>query len=424
MVRLSKATEQRDALDVLAATRRELRFSLDTDRPLRKGENRAQRQRVARLRADLDNKIEETMNAADRSLFRGRIAVELRLAFPDGRDDAALGPTVKAYLDLLTGTVVPDDERVDHLIVLRGPSPDDRAHAELVCLPATLLAADYDRAFRVLPQGAAAALIEQPDPDPHAFPTPAKRLWGLAPFDETSGELLAWDQGLLELIIELDEQEEEQITADPDALVDLDIPSGYDEFADWQVRESTRRHLEASTALARGDRLTDNGFDFRDRPGSPPAWAEETVQRDAADVLSLDDNRPGCFVLPAPPTQSAHGRKPSWDDQIAAVFATARSKPWSSVRFGGPLALDVAFRGNAGKHADIDNLTRRILAGFSSAFAEAEPDFTGYRAYRLNGDANDVRVRVMPAVRLEALAGAMKHARTVLRGERSERMRD
>ena len=48
----------------------------------------------------------------------------------------------------------------------------------------------------------------------------------------------------------------------------------------------------------------------------------------------------------------------------------------------------------------------------------------GYRAYRLDAEVDDVRVRVMPAVRLEALARAMDHAREVPREERSERMRD
>ncbi|MEJ7784470.1 MAG: hypothetical protein WKF96_06675 [Solirubrobacteraceae bacterium] len=122
MVRLSKPTEQRDILDVLAVSRREIRLSLQSDRPLRKGSNRVQRQRVAQIRDDLSREIETTMSADARRMFRGRIAVELRLALPEGRNDAALGPIVKAYLDLLSGSVVPDDERVDHLIVLREPS--------------------------------------------------------------------------------------------------------------------------------------------------------------------------------------------------------------------------------------------------------------------------------------------------------------
>ncbi len=39
MVRLSKPTEQRDILDVLAASRREIRLTLQSERPLRKGTN-------------------------------------------------------------------------------------------------------------------------------------------------------------------------------------------------------------------------------------------------------------------------------------------------------------------------------------------------------------------------------------------------
>ncbi len=94
------------------------------------------------------------------------------------------------------------------------------------------------------------------------------------------------------------------------------------------------------------------------------------------------------------------------------------------MRFGGPLALDVALRGKAGQHADVDNITRKILTAFNSAFKAADPVIRGYRAYRLGADTEDVRVRVMPTVRLEALVRAMQRARSVLSEERTERMRD
>ncbi|MEJ7784471.1 MAG: hypothetical protein WKF96_06680 [Solirubrobacteraceae bacterium] len=294
----------------------------------------------------------------------------------------------------------------------------------MICLPSRLLAADYDRAFRVLPQGAAAALIERPERDPNEFPVSANAVWGLAPFDEASRNLLAWDQSTLSVIDDIEDQEAAQLAADPEAFVDLDIPSPYDEFADWETRKSARRHLETSIAYARGDWLTDHGFDSRDRPGPSPAWVEETAQLDAADVSALNGRGPGCFVLPVPSTQPTAPGATHWDDQIEAVFAAARLDRWTSVRFGGPLALDVALRGKAGRHADLDNITRKILTAFSSAFADADPVFTGYRAYRLDADFDDVRVRVMPALRLEALASAMQHARVVLHSERSERLRD
>lgn len=290
--------------------------------------------------------------------------------------------------------------------------------------PSKLLAADYDRAFRGLRQGAAAALIEQPEPDPTEVLAPANAVWGLAPFDETSRELLVWDESTLEVIKELDEQEAEQLAEDADAFVDLDIPSGYGEFADSEVRADTRRHLEASIARRKGDWMTDQGFDARDRAGRSPAWRNEAVELDAADVLALDDRDPGCFVLRAPPTRRTAMGATRWEDQIESIFAAARSGRRTSLRFRGPLALDVALRGNAGKHVDVDNVARKILAAFCSAFADAEPRFAGYRAYRLDADTDDVRVRVMPAVRVEALARAMQHARAVLREERSECMRD
>jgi hypothetical protein len=427
MVRLSRAFEERDVLDVLAADRREIRLTICTPRPIRQPGNRAQRLRLRSLRVDAANQIDQRMNADSRRAFRGPIAVELRIALPAGRDDAALSPVVKAHLDLLVGSVVDDDKFVDHLLVLRERIAGPGSEATIRCLPLSIFAAEFDRAFRVVGGAAAARLIKQraPEPDPHEFMSPARRIWGLESFDEHAREILSYEESELAVIRDLDAQEEEQLATDPDADVELDVPTSAPEFADPDVRASTREHLERTVAFARGDLLTDQGFDARDRPGSPPAWLSETQALDAADVLELADGGPGCFLLPPPPDRPTSPGASRWQTQVAHTFGARRSTDgWHAVRFSGPLALDVAMRGRIDRGRDIDNVAAKIVSAFTGAFEDAEPDVVGYRVYRQPGDVDDVRVRVMPAVRLEALAASMNRAGAVLREQRAERMRD
>jgi hypothetical protein len=85
MVRLSRTTEQRDALNVLAAGRREIDVQLVTERPLRKPKSRAQVAWMERLRADAATQLGEQLDARTRRAFRGRIAVEMRVRMPTGR---------------------------------------------------------------------------------------------------------------------------------------------------------------------------------------------------------------------------------------------------------------------------------------------------------------------------------------------------
>jgi hypothetical protein len=64
------------------------------------------------------------------------------------------------------------------------------------------------------------------------------------------------------------------------------------------------------------------------------------------------------------------------------------------------------------------------LRGFEKAFSDARPDVAAFRVYRQTCAVSDVRVRVLPAPRLSALADAMDRARDVLRAERADRMRE
>lgn len=406
-VLLRPETERIDLLRVLAANRREVRIRLETDEPLRKPRpQQAERVRAQSeaARADLVAQLRD----AGRRPFRGRVAVRLDLAIPESYADLGLRRMVKEYVDVLKGHVFADDAAVDHLEVHRSSVKHGRASAELRCLPLAAFCDDFDRAFRVWDEIRAAV------PD---------RGWG-RPFDEHDQWLLRYDEGVLDLIADLDAQEDEQLAEDPDGFVDLDVPSGFREFEDWEVRASARKHLAESVACARGVWLCDQGLDSRDRPGDAPAWHAEAHELDVADVVMLPDVGPGCFLLPAPPIRGRKVGEPPWASRVQSeVAGQLRREGMAAVRFGGPVALDIAFRGGSADHTDIDNRAHDILTAFEAALWRAAPEVGGYRAYRQDGPAPAVRVRLMPHARLLAFGSALERARGVVRTESRSRVR-
>ena len=411
MVRLSDETERADLLNVLAAERREIALTITTATPLRKSRNSTQARRIARLREQARSQIGQQLDAASRRRFRGHVAVELGLSVPSSRRfDAGLGPMVKAYLDVLKGPVVFDDADVDHLLVLRAPA-EDAAVAVARCLPLSIFAADYDRAFRRLEE------LSTPEPGPRFLNgVPVDRTWGLDRIDADTRELQRYDERVLELIKDLDAEEEAQLAEDPAGDVDLEVPSFLAELVDPDVRARARAHLERAVAVSRGDLLSDEGLDARDRPGKPPEWLRETLARDAADVVGLADSGPGCVILPAPPERKRPTGRPGWSALIAAAFARrAATPPWAGVRFGGPIALDIALRGRAAAHMDIDNAAHEVVRAFHQPLASAGTTIAGYRVYRQTSKFDNVRARILPAVRMELLAQGMADARELAR---------
>ena len=176
-----------------------------------------------------------------------------------------------------------------------------------------------------------------------------------------------------------------------------------------QLSERARRSFRGPVA-ARGDWLTDQGLDARDRPGRAPAWLEETRALDAADVLELDDAGPGCILVPAPPwPRRTRAGQPKWAALLERGFLEARSGADSEgpPAFRGPIALDIALRGGAASHRDVDNVAGDVLRVFSSVFAASRPQVFAYRVYRQAWPEADVRIRIMPAVRLAVLARGM-----------------
>jgi hypothetical protein len=425
MVRLSRESEKRDGLNVLSADKRELTLTLTTPQPLRKPRSAVQTRRMEELRRDVRRQISSQLDDAARRVFRGHVAVEMRLALPADRHRAGLATVVKDYLDVLKGIVIFDDATVDHLLVLREPPVTRGTEVMLRCLPLRLFAADYDRFFRVLPEHEDVR-GGPPAPPPPRGVGPRDRAWGHAHFDSHDREILRGYDSDLWRIEDLDAEEAFQLAEDPDADVDLDLPAGDWELADPRVRAYHRRQLEIQVALARGDWLTDQGFDARDRAGPPPTWLDETRKLDAADVVELTDNALGCLVLPPPPEHPTSRGQAHWPDVVAHEFAKLPSGGnlhGPVARFRGPVALDIAMRGGAGQLGDVDNLAGHVVRAFAKSFEQGHPVVAGYRVYRQAWPTADVRVRLLPAPRLTALADGMDRARTLLRAERAERLR-
>ncbi len=63
----------------------------------------------------------------------------------------------------------------------------------------------------------------------------------------------------------------------------------------------------------------------------------------------------------------------------------------------------------------MDHETRRAIRVFGLALASTKPTIAGYRVYRQSSRLDDVRVRILPAIRMELLAHAMSDAREVAR---------
>ncbi len=131
------------------------------------------------------------------------------MTLPRRFEQFGVGRIAKEHLDLLKGLAFPDDAVVDHLEVHRRIGDVERPKTEIVCLPLRVFCDDFDRAFRLADELA----VEAPS-----------RGWG-STFDEHDRWLLSQEAGELKVIEGLDAQEDEQLAEDPDAIVDLDIPS-------------------------------------------------------------------------------------------------------------------------------------------------------------------------------------------------------
>jgi hypothetical protein len=367
---------------------------------------------MARLQDSLLGDIAEQMRSQGRRPFRGAVAVDLALELPLGRHGAELRPIVKAYLDVLGISAFFDDAMVEHLIVSRKVSTDGACRVRVRCLPLRSFGAAFDRSFRIEPE------LQLAPPDLH----PGRKPWGLRGFDHNDGWLLSYEERTLKMIEDIDCQEQIAFEEDPEDsfLPEVSEP----ELADKDVRDQAAFALASSIALSLGRKVTDQGFDARDRPGGSPAWLQEVIADDLADVGLQGDEHPGCFSLPPPPGKH-QGAGQSWGSLVAEQFGLRYGAPtrWGAARFGEPLALDISIRGGAAPRTDIDNLAHEVIKHFLKVFRSAEPRVDGYRVYRVQFGEPGVRVRVLPIVRLQLLRDSLRLALDALLTERSERRR-
>jgi len=418
---LSATSEERDALDALKAGHRELELPVRLDRLLRAGGGKA----MQGVRASGREQIAAQLAELRRARFRDRISVIVDLEFPRAPNQPGLTRAVKGYIDLLDlhGDVVSDDAAIDHLIVLTRNCTDPEPTVTMRCAPLALFTSDFDRAIRI---------ANEAWPQPEAAPPryvdgkevpndPAT--WGMHRFGETDRELLLFDEAILATLDDLDMQAAEQLAEDPDAIVDYDISASDWELTDPDIRDSVRASLEPRVAKALVHWLADQSIDARDRPGDAPLWIDEVRGFNIADIESADDTTPGCFVL-APPSDRP-GTSAAWLATVRSAFARRIEQPqWRRARFPGPVALDIALRGNAASFKDIDNRARDIIAAFNEAFAPIEPVLAGYRVYRLpDRPSNDIRVRLLSEPRLRRLALALDEGRAFVTANRRERTR-
>lgn len=411
-MRLSPETEALDALQALASRRRELPLVIKTERPLRKTKRTPKPVRES-LRTEVLSQIEAQLKERGRRAFRGHVAVDLELQLPEGRYGATMGPVVKGYLDVLVGSVYSDDAVVDHLTVSCSYAPGG-ATVRVRCQPVALFAASFDRSFRVAPE------LGLHDPEAH----PATLPWGLKGFDRYEQESLAYEEGILGEIHRINADEEFAFEEDEDVDFFPDVSEANRELADRQLRESLGPELEENIGYSTGRRLTDQGFDSRDRPGAGPGWLDEVLANDLGEVRQLPQEHAGCFTLPAPREQERGAGERSWDWEVRRCFASRWGPPWSWGRalFAEPLVLDIGVRGGAAPRHDLDNLARRVTAAFSDVFPAAAP-LGGYRVYRVERGAPEVRVRVIPAIRLKLLKQAWERAEDLVLAERAQRER-
>jgi hypothetical protein len=109
---------------------------------------------------------------------------------------------VKDYVDLLVGSVVDDDSRVEHLLVLLDSTTHDGVDVTVRCLPLSIFEAEFDRAFRTLDHGAVISTVtpdrrtEADAPFLNAAPNPSWR-WGLSRFGREDQDALGRHEGLL-----------------------------------------------------------------------------------------------------------------------------------------------------------------------------------------------------------------------------------
>jgi len=408
MVALSNKVEERDSLDELSSRERELILTVTTSHLLRKPNRGRQPARIKARKKEAVEQLVQQMVSKDRRMFRKPVSVDIHIDAAIEHQSPKFGRIAKEYVDLLKKVVVPDDAFIDHMMVTFQFSKRRGTTASYRVVPSSLFLADYDRFFRV------GADLDSYDDDP--------RSGSLKRFDEHDRSYLRGHEGVVNLILELDADEQAQLDEDPDCWVDLQIPSGYEGFEEADTRASIRRDYESICRKERGRWFTDHGCDIRDRPGGAPHWFSDLEQIGDAEVVTLDLDAPGIMKL-APPKRDEAGEFPPLEEEAAKAWgATVKhDSAWFDMSFPDPLILDIGLAGHAAHRSDIDNVAYKVIEGFESRFFHNKPTVVGFRTYRQQSDTSYIRAKAMPAGRLLHLRASIEEARNYVREARPQR---
>lgn len=413
MAVLSRETEEKEALEALALDRRSLCLVVRTSRLLRKPGNRNQRRGLEESRRSAVEQIDDQMRRMNRQPFRGSSSVEIEVRAPLDRSDSKVKPIAKEYLDLLNRHVIPDDATVDHMIFLIRFEDRENTEAQIQVRPSRLFSIAYDRAFRV---DADLSGLNEDLPETDS---------AMEPFDESDISILKFQEGVLDMALELDEEENDLWLEDPDGNFTLEVPSGYEEFRNADTRASViRDHLE-TCRNQRGFWFTDHWFDYKARPGREPFWEQELLDFGVADIGENDRSSPGWIEVTPPPTSSvADGAKP-WRRELCDAWKheLASDSGWQRMALPKPLILDIALVGSAGSKNDIDNVAYKVISSFERELAFADPVVRGFRTYRVRGEMPQVLAKPLRVSRLEDLLRRVQISQAHVIRDRKSRQR-
>lgn len=363
--------ERLQALDHTDAETRRFVLFHESDRLLRKGNNRKQKQQAARLEAEFKAAAKESARVLGFSCFQRRIpvSVSLNIHEPETRGNPKLPPVAKAYLDALKEIAYVDDRQVEHLVVthdawehpwLRGvtSSSSPRPTQAGVYVEVERLS-DYtdrfDRAFRgtFFRRGS----------------SPWKPDWSITDESRLINERRKRDKGL------------------PGA-------------ASAEV-----------IRLMEERKLRDGFFADIDRPGPLPK-----ITQGIHGVVPLPNlhhffrGRSGAMMM-LPLRGHGPGSGTPWQERLnAALDQFAATRP--GLPLEGFVALDIAVRGEAVDGKDLDNLAHLLLVPIEERLCVARGTVVAYRAYTAPGKCEGIQLRIIDHSRLLQLDATLSEIET------------
>lgn len=357
----------RAELDLLAV---ELSVFFEGDSLLRKGGNKARRQR---LQDDFEAEAKRIADLLKFMPLKDDVAVQMDIHAPGRRQQPLMPDVVKAHLDALEGIAYDDDRRVGHLLVHR------RAwdHPMLDSLPS----APGDNASEV--------------DNPSVFVT----------------------VGLLEAYTRLYDRmfRHEIFRRRPHSPL----------RSEWRMADEVR--LGFKKGQARGDSSASFAFDEElrlvgrsmlgdiDRPGPLSVDMRRAFKLFPAHRVQQALRAPlgGTFILPLAGQEP--GSSDRWAIDVEAILERhRRHRGMPKASLTSFVALDIAARGESLNGKDLDNLARGVVDRFESVFCTRPGTVSCYRVYRAVGTPRGVQVRVMSDARMLALEIAMTDTRALM----------